>query len=190
MAVNFRAEQLEHAKRALRGIPGGVEKAAVPAINRAIKAAKTAGTRKASKVYYQRQTDINRVTRVGRATRSNLSASFSSRSRKIPLYAFRVKPKQPIKDNPPELKVSVKKDTGFQTIKRAFVEIGRSSGNLNVFQRVGRERYPVRTLFGPSIPEMMGDGDVRGAVNDRAFEMLEQRFDHEIGRVLSKSMSR
>jgi hypothetical protein len=50
---------------------------------------------------------------------------------------------------------------------------------------VGRERYPVEGLYGPSVPQMFGNPDVLDAMQERGAEVFENRLAHEIERRLT-----
>jgi hypothetical protein len=184
MAIHFFSEQLDHARRALQAIPGGVERAAVPAMNRAALAAKTFGIRKLTGTYATRRANVGRTVRMERATRGSLVAGFSSSGNRLPLTSFQVRPGgRSTKSN--ELSVTVRKDSGGAGIKRGFVN-ALKSGRLAVLQREGSARYPIRALFGPAVPQMFNEAGVREEVEGRGMEMLTKRFDHEIGRLLSR----
>lgn len=183
MPVHFSSEQLTHAIKSLQGIPDGVSRAAVPAMNRAALAGKTFGIRKMTATYTVKRGQIARTVELTRATRSSLAAGFSSRGRRIPLKNFQVRPGgRSTRNN--ELSVTVRKDSGGKGISRGFVNA--INGRLAVMQREGTARYPVRALSGPAVPQMFGESGVREEIEARAMEVLGRRFDHEIGRILAQ----
>lgn len=186
MVVRFKSEQMQHAFRTLQGIPDGVAKAAVPALNRANAAARAEGIRQAAETYTARQAAMRKTVRMYKATRSHLVAGFSSKSNKLPLVQFNLRPRKPMTNGRTTLKAAVRRD-GFKVVKKGFIQTS-PEGGLKAFRRIGKERYPLRELFGPSVPQMLNESGVMDAIENRAFAVLSQRFDHEIGRVLSRSM--
>ena len=187
MAINFSSKQMNHAIKALQAIPGGVERAAVPALNRANQSARAEGLRKLTETYTAKRADIVKTLRMTKATRTSLVSGFSSKSPRMPLTAFSVSPRKPTVRGE-KVRVSVRRDSGSKTISRGFLNKGTSSGRLQVLQREGLSRYPIQTLFGPSPAQMLNEEGVRESVEKRASEVLERRFDHEIGRLLRSKL--
>ena len=186
MAIHFSSEQLDHAARALQAIPEGVARAAVPALNRASLAGKTYGVRKMMATYATKRGNVARTVTMVRATRASLVAGFSSRGSRMPLTSFHVRPGRPTTRGQ-QMTVAVRKDSGGKGISRGFVN--RIKGTrLAVLQREGGSRYPVKMLFGPAVPQMLGEEGVREEVEARASQVLASRFDHEIGRLLKGIM--
>jgi hypothetical protein len=185
MVVRFNSEQIAHAFKTLQGIPGGIEMAAVPALNRANAAARAEGIRQASKTYTARQEAMRKTVRMYAATRTSLVAGFSSKSNKLPLMQFNLRPKKVMTNGRSTLKAAVRRG-GFKVVKKGFIQNGPRG--MKAFRRIGKERYPLRELFGPSVPQMLNETGVMESIEARAFEVLSKRFDHEIGRVLARSM--
>lgn len=182
MPIHFSSEQLDLAQRALQGLPEGVARAAVPAMNRAILAAKTYGVRKMMATYATKRGNVARTVRMQRATRSSLFAGFSSRGARMPLASFAVRPGRPTTRGQ-QMTVTVRKDSHGGSIARGFANLVKGS-RLAVLQREGKQRYPLRMLFGPAVPQMLGEEGVREEIENRGMEMLASRFDHEVARLL------
>lgn len=85
----------------------------------------------------------------------------------------------------------------FKWAKRSFVfaQIKRGHGirvprsyvsphQQTPMQRETSKRFPVRTLFGPSVTQMYQNAQVLPQVEKRGVEMLEKRISHEIDRLL------
>jgi len=181
--ITFSSEQLTHAIRTLQALPEGVERAAVPAMNRASLAGKTYGIRKMMATYATKRTNVARTVSMLKATRSSLVAGFSSRGSRMPLTSFQVRPGRPSTKRD-QLSVTVRKDSGGKGISRGFVNATKSGSRLSVFQREGSSRYPIRMLFGPAVPQMLNEEGVRVEIETRSTQVLASRFDHEIGRLL------
>lgn len=182
--IELTIEQIEKAERMLIHIPGAAPKAMARAINRAAEAARTAAAREVRQRYYIKYHDIQKTIQIKKADPSHLIANVISRDTRRELINFRVRPNEPRHKRPPRvLRVAVKKD-GLKKLPSAFVARGTSTGKLHVLKRVGKERYPLHIKYGPSVPEMMGTDDVSQAVEERAMEVLGDRLDHEINRIL------
>lgn len=183
MPVHFSAEQLEHAAASLRAIPGGVERAAVRALNRASLAARMSGMTQLMATYATQRAQIARTMAMFKASKSDLSAGFSSKGGRIPLSAFDMRPRKPTVRGE-RLTFSVRRGAGGKTIGHAFANKTKA-GRLMALQREGSARYPVRSLFGPAAPQMLGEEGVRGIIETRAQEILDRRLSVEISNLLS-----
>jgi hypothetical protein len=190
MAVRIYSHQLEHAEKALAGIKNGAKIAAMHAINRAMQAGRVKAVTEATKQYTAKRKRVADTIKVSRATVDNLVAAVRSRGKAIRLADFMTNPSKPQKKRPDVLKANVLRETGFQPIKGAFIAASKRTGKLGVFIRRTKAQYPIQQLYGPSIPEILGTKTVAEAVESRAQDVLGDRFNHEIGRLLRKSMDR
>lgn len=188
MAVRIHAHQLDHAERVLAGSRDGARTAAMRAINRAMQAAKTEAIRKAGEQYTIKQSQVREKIRTSQARKDALVARVTSRGYALRLTDYQVKPGKPQPKKRPEVMVNVLRSTGFRPVKGAFVAKGKASGRLGVFIRQSKARLPISQLYGPSIPQILGAKRVSDAIEFRAQQMLNQRFEHEINRLLMQRM--
>lgn len=180
--IRVTEDNIERALSMLAHIPNAAPKAISRAINRAAETARTEAARKVRQSYYVTHRDVISTISIIKASEGSMVATVKSRGHAIPLYRFRINPKdpQPLRKRP--IKVQVKRGEGGP-VKRAFVA-KMSSGFVNVFERVTKKRLPVQSLYGPPIPQMLGNKDVAGWVEQKAAERVNERLDHEIGRLL------
>lgn len=151
------------------------------ALNRAATNAKTNASKKAREQYNIKAKDINATIKLTKATRSSLGALVKSQGERIPLIKFKVSPSTPKPKNPPKvLQIGVKKN-GLKELVGAFVV--DISGN-KVFKRTTSKRLPIEQLFGPAIPQMLGNTSVKDFIESEATNMFDQRLDHEIQRIM------
>ena len=59
-----------------------------------------------------------------------------------------------------------------------------SPGDIHVLQRTTDSSYPIKVLYGLSIPQMVGSKKIGEKIEDRAVEILDSRVQHEIDRLL------
>lgn len=179
-------ERMQEAETLLLGIPGGAEKAAVRALNRAITTAQTAASYKARRVYTIKNDAFKKGMKIKKARRGELLARLSSKSARRELVDFSVSPGTIQRGKKSgQLQVAVKRAGGLKPLPGAFVERGRKDGRLHVLKREGRARYPLHIKYGPSPSEMLAGEDVVPYVEKRAKEMLAKRLEHEIDHLLS-----
>ncbi len=60
------------------------------------------------------------------------------------------------------------------------------SGGEHVFAREGRERLPIRELWGPNLAIEASRGEVEQVVRDVVAEVMPERLAHELDRVLKR----
>lgn len=179
------AENIRKAQLLLGHMPGMFRKSLSAAINRAAYGARAEAARRPPEKYYIRSSDVRDTITIKKATVENLQAYIKSRGTRRPLTLFKVVPKRiPKKKLKTMLRVGILKDEGLKSIPRAFLNRGTSSGKLHVLQREDSERYPIHIKYGPSVPQMIGHKYVRSLVERRAQEVLDDRLDHEINRIL------
>lgn len=179
--ITLDKELFARAERMLYGIPGGAKKAAARAINRAVIAARQQAVDGVRENYNIRARDVRETLKVSKAKPNRMIAVISSLGAPIPLYKFDVRPRAANARGRTPVRVGVKKGNR-ETFEKAF--IARSGGVPGVYERKGAKRLPIKQLFGPSVPHMLNNDRVVSSIADRAREMLEQRLDHEISRLL------
>lgn len=181
--IKVDTKEIERITTLLSDIPNGMEKATSNAINRTMQTSRTAAVRKVRETYDIRAKDIRSTITIKRAGGSGLTGSMISRGSTIPLIKFRVSPNKPSPKRRKPIIASVKKSGG--TLKGAFVP-QLSSGYAGVFTRVGLSRLPIKELYGPSAPQMIGEKSVIEEVENKAEETMIQRMSHEAVRLLGR----
>lgn len=151
------------------------------ALNRAASNAKTNASKKVREKYVIKAKDINSTITISKASSGNLNASVRSSGERIPLIKFKVSPSSPRPKKPPKvLRVEVKKG-GLKDLIGAFV--ANVNGN-KVFKRTTSKRLPIQQLYGPAVPQMMGNQSVTEFITTEAKKTFDKRLDHEIQRIM------
>ncbi|MEX3625838.1 phage tail protein [Viridibacillus arvi] len=175
--ITIRPERMDQLQRIFENTPQQVPIVASRAINRAILSARTHTARKVREVYKVKHGDIISTIRIKKAYGGDLHADMRSKDSPMPLMKF--KPSQ----NRRGLRVSVKKGNSKQ-VRGGFI-ISPAQGGANAFIRKTGKRLPVKGLYGPSIPQMIGNENIVDSTADKAQEDLEIRLDHELSRLMS-----
>ena len=177
---------LAEAQKLLADMPKAIPKAAARAINEAATAAKEEAWNQVKKTYTIKKMRVSKAwDKISRATASNLSAKLVSRGSVMPLSYFTTKPKKPPKRRPRNpVYVQVRHDGGG-SIKNAFVA-RMKSGHTGVFHRTrGNQSLPIQQNYGPSVPQMLGSKTVSAFIEERASEVLNRRFAHQVNAILN-----
>ena len=180
--VTVTDSNIEKAQRMLFGLKGAAPRALSASINRGIQNARANVVREIRKEYTAGAGDIRRTIKLSRSTPKRLEAVITSSGSTLPLSSFSVRPMTVSGRRRTPVRVSVKRGGG-QALQRAFIL--RPGGRPNVFERVSSSRLPIRRLFGPSVPQMLGNESVVKRVGDLAQQTMETRLDHEINRILN-----
>ena len=171
---------LERASKRLSEVPGGVEKALMRAINHETSKLKTLLKKRVREHYSILDRDVEKTLSVSKATRSNLEAEIVSRGPALGLHHYRYSPKgeDTTGANRKRVRVSVRREGGMKPLGQAFVWRGK------IMQRVGKDRFPVEKLSGPSIPSIIGNPEIAEGIEEMADEMIADRIDHEVKNIL------
>jgi hypothetical protein len=189
--ITVSEDQLKRAERMLKGVQDGMPKAVSSAINRAADASRTEIVRIISRTYFVKAEDVRNSIKIRGASLQRLDAEIKSRGKAIPLDRFRVSgnPMKRLRKFPQASKpvtVQVRRDSQGQGSSKTFAARARKKlgGRFGLYQRKGSDRYPIKSLWGPPFPIMIGEKRNFAQINARAQEILDKRFDHEIARLL------
>ncbi|PAQ15067.1 hypothetical protein CD798_08470 [Bacillaceae bacterium SAOS 7] len=165
---------------------GTMEKKAPQVISAALNRAMTNVASNVSKEVRQQYNikagDIKDTLEKTRSTKSSLSAVVGSKGNLVPLDRFKVSPRKVSPKRKTPIKVGVKKN-GMKPLGSAFV--GDISG-IKVIKRRNKKRLPIARLFGPSVPQMVGNEVIVEKINQEGQETFYRRLDHEINRILDR----
>ncbi|WP_110933815.1 phage tail protein [Paenibacillus bouchesdurhonensis] len=150
------------------------------ALNRAASGVRTNANKKAREVYRIKAKDVNQTFTVIKASRGSLTAAATSKSGSIGLEKFRINASNP-NSRPRKFKAAVKKQGSLKEIMRGFVA---SINGVKAFRRTSKSRLPIQRLFGPPVPQMVNNKEVRDFVEKQAVETYNKRLQHEIKRTL------
>lgn len=182
LSINIDKNKMNEVEKAM----GSYYKQAPTALSRALNRAATninSNIRKeVRKEYNIKAGDVNDTITRTRASKNNLSATVSSSGELIPLDKFKVSPKTVNPKRRSPIKVGVKKN-GVKVLMGAFVA---DIQGAKVFRRSDSERLPIKRLFGPSVPQMIGNEDVKKEIETQGQETFDKRLDHEIDRIMKR----
>lgn len=150
------------------------------AINRAVTNVNSNVKKEVRKEYIIKAADIQRTLKVTKATKSNLKGEVKSIGSPIGLDKFKVTPKTVNPRRKTPIKAGVKKGN-LKKLLHAFVA---DVNGTKVFEREGRARLPIKKLFGPSVPQMLRNEDVRTVIEREGQQTFLNRSNHEINRIL------
>lgn len=152
------------------------------------------------KRYIIKSEDVKKTVTISkRPSKADPTAIITSKGELIPLIKFRVKADTPIKKRPqPDYKAKVLKKSKLSVSRHSFVQ-QMPSGHIGIFRRKliskelgsivkgGKEKFKaIRELYGPSVPEMVGNEEVWKLIEKDAISMRDKRLEHEIKRLLEQ----
>ena len=182
--INISNDTLNKHSEALKNLGKDGNKALARALNRAVDAGVTQAARSVSSEYYVQNQKVKKTIKTKKANANSLTAGFISAGNAIPLINFKTNPKRvPAKKPKILLQAGVLRSGGLGSIKNAFVNKTKS-GKIHVLQRTTNSSYPIKVLYGLSIPQMVGSKKIGEKIEDRAVEILDSRVQHEIDRLL------
>lgn len=173
---------LARANKLLSGINGGSLSAAHAALKRAGQRARTEARRAVSQEYivktsgFHENTTYKTTEKLSGNRVTSVSLHFSGRV--IPLIEFETR----VTSNG-GVATRVKRRSAAKQLDHAFAR--PVFGQAGVFERTTAKRFPVRQLYGPATPQMLGNEEVKELVGKVAADTFQQRMEHEILRVLN-----
>ena len=181
--IEITSEAIERAETLLASIPKGAERAFSSAINRGLSHTKTQAFKQVRKVYEVKQSALNEATttRVQKASTGNLVGCVSFSGVKIPLYKFKVTPKEPRKGQ--KVRAAVMKGGGATSDSAFIAKMGND--HIGVFERITSKRYPIEEIMGLSAKQMIENEVIIDQLIKEAQEKVDERLNHEIERILN-----
>lgn len=189
-------KELEKAQKLLGGIENGVKRAITSAINHSLGKAKTKLKKKITQEYYIKSSDVEKTLSIKKANYSTLAGTISSRSKRTSLTKLK------IKKSGTSILSGVKKSNGIKLLRGKDELFGKpftakmKNGHIGVFQRKTKQRIgvgmgssseqenPIQELYTLSIPQMAGEKGVQKYIEEEAEKMVNERFEHEVERIL------
>lgn len=163
------------------------------AINRAISNVKKNVGKETAARYFISSSDVKKTINVTKASKSSLKAAAISQGNGIALSKFKVTPGTPVRYRekvryPKVYKAGVLKAGGVKPLDgdpKAFIAIMKS-GHKGVFSRTTRKSFPIKQLYGPSVPQMVKNEDIMKIINKEANDTLQKRINAEVNNILRK----
>lgn len=194
--------QLDKMQALLAGIPGGTERAARSAAQRAASHLRTNSARAIREKYDISTGNIRANERVSvRYTHQDgVQAFVAFAGGKIPLFRYGgASPGAPAYDQSQLVPVMIRgkwrmvhpgiparghqlRETSPALFEHAFVA-RMGSGHVGIFERDGGNS--IRELMGGSVPGMLGKDEVKQKLGDEAAEKFQERYHHEVTRLLN-----
>lgn len=180
--IEISAETVNRVEGILQGVPKGAERALSNAINRGLSRIKTTAKKRVKEVYTVDSRALSAASNITirRASTNDLAGFVSFAGRKIPLYKFKVTPKTA--GTKKRVQASVMKGGGA-TFESAFIADMRNG--TGVFERETKKRLPVHELMGLSAAQMVGNQKVLEGIGEEAQDLINERLEHEIDRILN-----
>ena len=191
---------VKKAQAVLSGVEGGIEKAVMRSMNRALSSGKTALVKGVKSTYEVNDEPVRDAVKVRRASVTRLAGSIDVKGKALSARHFTHDPagKDTTGSSRKTVRIAIKKgktsalktgfiwDGGWGTEKHAIYL--RSGGKVRATKgRHAGKKYMVEKLkkmTGPSVPQMAGNEDVSETVEKRVQEIFERRLTHETNRIL------
>lgn len=172
MQINIRLDS--EARDLLNAFPERVSLATSRAVNRALDGINTDGAKIIRQRYNVKKRDISIGVRSFKAAKSRLQGRIEFGGKPIALEKFNPSPKRFTKNKPKQgIRVQIRR--GKKTLFRSSF---MSRAGV-IYVREGKERLPIKRLYGPRIYQMI-DSDSRQLIKSGAEERLLTNFKHEM----------
>lgn len=130
---------------------------------------------------------------ISRASVSKLRVVVHSRGDVLPLDKFKISPKTVNPRRKTPIKIGVRKG-GVKAVLGAFVA---NVNGIKVFERASKSKpvrkgpgewttLPIRRLFGPSVPSMIKNDEIKKQIEEQGQKTFQERLDQNIKYLLEK----
>lgn len=82
------------------------------------------------------------------------------------------------------VKAAVKRSESQVELAKSFTA-QMPNGHIGIYERKSDSSYPIKQLYGPSVPRMAENAVVLKTVEDRVNEVINNRMEHELDRILN-----
>lgn len=169
MPISAEIEAAEQLLGTLAGLKSqGVQKAIQRASKRAAMAARTAGTKSIRSIYTMKSGNLKARTQI---RKEDDGTTILVRGSTEPVSRYKASKRKY------GVFVAIKRDGGGR-VPRSFTLNG------HFVARAGKERYPVKGLYGPAVPQLFGNPEVMEEMQERGQEVFNSRLQHELERLL------
>lgn len=126
-----------------------------------------------------------------RANKTNLQASLTMKGKVNDLFKFKTSPaKYNPGKKPKVVKAKVLKSSSLKIVDKSAFLARFKSGHVSIVKRTGRNRYPLKTFYGPSLPNIIKNDKVYGAVAPEIGKILEKHIKNETQKMLEREAAK
>lgn len=176
-------------ERALQSLKNPVVARAISrSINKVLRGVATDLSRSVPRSYNVRMRDVTRSFAVRSAAVGRLEATAVSTGRTLPLSVFGLSPVKPGTRKGVSVKVGKqRKRIGGKYFVGAMERGHAGLAQVGVYSRVGLDRFPIKEVYGPSIPQMVGNTALEDITIERSVVTRFRRvFPQELNFELQK----
>lgn len=172
----------------LAGAENADKKVLKPAMARALMAGKAESKRQAVSVYHIKPGEFNKKSYISykgvkHHAEGEMIGEIEFAGSPIPLSKYKITPTTPVKGKTAAAAV-LKKNAPIPFDRKNDVHILQmESGHIGIYKG---ENGRLKELYAPSTPKMIENEEVRLRIEERVNEVLNQRIEHEIERLLNK----
>lgn len=179
--IDFDENALREIENRFLEFPEKAPGALSSSLNRVSSMSKTQMVKNARKTYTVKYGELLKNLKTQRANPSRLMAEINSSGRYLGLDHFQLNPSTRVGRT--SVSAAVKNGNTFTMNDRTF--IAYRDGRLGAFERNGGGRLPIQRKMGPSAPQMLGNVEFLPELDEFMTEKLNERFEHELNRLLS-----
>lgn len=180
--INIDKDKVRYVEKQLGAFYEKTPTALSRALNRAATNMNYNARREPTFDYLINQKDTRETLNIKKANKSDLSVVVESSGGLIPLEKFKVSPKTVNPNRRTPIKIGVKKGS----LKQVIGVFSADVSGVKVFRRTGEQRLPIRRLFGPSVPQMLGNESIVEKIESEGKKTFDVRLEHEIDHIMRR----
>ncbi|WP_302360338.1 phage tail protein [uncultured Megasphaera sp.] len=185
--IDVRCEGATLAIQMMTNAPKRAKKIISMSVNKIARSARTQMAREDAQKYFITVGNARKTIKITKAAGGDdLQAKITSQGYPISLAHFKVSPKkvQHKGRKNKKIRVRVQRSGGGGTLDRAFI-MAIGSG-IGVFERDGKPRKPVSKLFGPSVPSMLKNEEIKQVLEESVSDKLNKELNRQLARIVEQ----
>lgn len=183
--IELDPKTVQQVEKKLGNMKSKTPKVIKDALNRTARQARTDLRNKAQKTYTAKTGKFNKAMVIQNATTGNLTAIIKSTGEPMPISSYKTSMPKKAGGKAQILASGSLKPLKKGNIKAFKTTVGEGKGHKGMFQRKGKERFPIKQLYSNSVPVMLGNEKrVYGVVEPKIKKNLRKNIEGQIKRVL------
>jgi hypothetical protein len=172
-------------------VESDARKAMYSAFTRAVGPSKTTAAKSVTSRYHVTKQQVTKAAQMPNRNRAEPSITLSWKDSQIPIKDIattfpKTNHRFPARGraNSPKVTSMVLKGGKRTNYTTSFVaQLGKGIG---VYRRTTNKRFPIKTVMGPAVPQLMNSVNVQEKIIDRVQPIIDKRLEHEVNRMLNK----
>ena len=128
---------------------------------------------------------------IKRAKKTKLQAELTIKGKVNDLFKFKTSPaKYNPEKRPKVVKARVLKSSSLKIVDKSAFLAKFKSGHVSIMKRKGKSRLPIKSFYGPSLPNIIKNEKVYGKISPEIENILQKHIKNETQKMLDREAAK